>query len=86
MNIIKPLGISTHTQSGCSFTVNDEFRNKINKQYIMKKNNLILYGGLKLALGLHTQGCAIHFSSIQSSIINTLCFNSFSNNLEYPRW
>ena len=31
-------------------------------------------------------GCTIHFSSIQSSIINTLCFNSFSNNLEYPRW
>ena len=24
-------GISTHTQSGCSFTVNDEFRNKIKK-------------------------------------------------------
>ena len=22
-------GISTHTQNGCSFTVNDEFRNKI---------------------------------------------------------
>ena len=24
-------GISTHTQSGCSFTVNDEFRKKIKK-------------------------------------------------------
>ena len=30
-------GISTHTQSGCSFTVNDEFRNKINKLYNEKK-------------------------------------------------
>ena len=26
-------GISTHTQSGCSFTVNEEFRNKIKKLY-----------------------------------------------------
>ena len=26
-------GISTHTQNGCSFTVNEEFRNKINKLY-----------------------------------------------------
>ena len=26
-------GISTHTQSGCSFTVNDEFRKKIKKLY-----------------------------------------------------
>ena len=26
-------GISTHSQSGCSFTVNDEFRNKIKKLY-----------------------------------------------------
>ena len=25
--------ISTHTQSGCSFTVNDEFRKKIKKLY-----------------------------------------------------
>tara|TARA_B100000700_G_scaffold125153_1_gene140139 strand:- start:312 stop:503 length:192 start_codon:yes stop_codon:yes gene_type:complete len=24
-------GISTHTQNGCSFTVNDEFRSKIKK-------------------------------------------------------
>ncbi len=24
-------GISIHTQDGCSFTVNDEFRNKIQK-------------------------------------------------------
>ena len=31
-------------------------------------------------------GDGTYFSSIQSSIINTLCFNSFSNNLEYPRW
>ena len=30
-------GISTHTQSGCSFIVNDEFRNKINKLYNEKK-------------------------------------------------
>ena len=29
--------ISTHTQRGCSFTVNDEFRNKINKLYNEKK-------------------------------------------------
>ena len=26
-------GISTHTQNGCSFTVDDEFRNKIKKLY-----------------------------------------------------
>ena len=26
-------GISTHTQSGCSFTVDEEFRNKIKKLY-----------------------------------------------------
>ena len=26
-------GISTHTQSGCSFTVNEEFRKKIKKLY-----------------------------------------------------
>tara|TARA_Y100000590_G_scaffold94978_1_gene107635 strand:- start:458 stop:637 length:180 start_codon:yes stop_codon:yes gene_type:complete len=26
-------GTSTHTQSGCSFTVDDEFRNKIKKLY-----------------------------------------------------
>ena len=26
-------GISTHTQSECSFTVNDEFRKKIKKLY-----------------------------------------------------
>ena len=26
-------GISIHTQSGCSFTVDDEFRNKIRKLY-----------------------------------------------------
>ena len=26
-------GISTHTQNGCSFTVDDEFRNKIRKLY-----------------------------------------------------
>ena len=26
-------GISTHTQNGCSFTVNDEFRRKIKKLY-----------------------------------------------------
>ena len=26
-------GTSTHTQSGCSFTVNEEFRKKIKKLY-----------------------------------------------------
>ena len=26
-------GISTHTQSGCSFTVDDNFRNRIKKLY-----------------------------------------------------
>ena len=26
-------GISTHTQNGCSFTVNEEFRKKIKKLY-----------------------------------------------------
>ena len=28
--------ISTHTQNGCSFTVNDEFRKKIKKLYEKK--------------------------------------------------
>jgi len=29
LNEYHKAGISTHTQSGCSFTVNDEFRKKI---------------------------------------------------------
>ena len=33
LNEYHKVGISIHTQSGCSFTVNDEFRNKINKLY-----------------------------------------------------
>ena len=37
LNEYHEAGISTHTQSGCSFTVNDEFRNKINMLYIEKK-------------------------------------------------
>ena len=37
LNEYHKTGISTHTQSGCSFTVNDEFRNKINKLYNEKK-------------------------------------------------
>ena len=37
LNEYHKAGISTHTQSGCSFTVNDEFRNKINKLYNEKK-------------------------------------------------
>ena len=37
LNEYHKVGISTHTQSGCSFTVNDEFRNKINKLYNEKK-------------------------------------------------
>lgn len=31
LNEYHKTGISTHTQGGCSFTVNDEFRNKIKK-------------------------------------------------------
>ena len=31
LNEYHKTGTSTHTQSGCSFTVNDEFRNKIKK-------------------------------------------------------
>ena len=31
LNEYHKAGISTHTQSGCSFTVNDEFRKKIKK-------------------------------------------------------
>ena len=31
LNEYHKAGISTHTQSGCSFTVDDEFRNKIKK-------------------------------------------------------
>ena len=37
LNEYHEAGISTHTQSVCSFTVNDEFRNKINKLYNEKK-------------------------------------------------
>ena len=33
LNAYHKSGISTHTQSGCAFTVNDEFRNKIKKLY-----------------------------------------------------
>ena len=33
LNEYHKTGISAHTQSGCSFTVNDEFRNKIKKLY-----------------------------------------------------
>ena len=33
LNEYHKTGTSTHTQSGCSFTVNDEFRNKIKKLY-----------------------------------------------------
>ena len=33
LNVYHKSGISTHTQSGCSFTVNDEFRKKIRKLY-----------------------------------------------------
>ena len=37
LNEYHKTGISTHTQSGCSFTVTDEFREKINKLYNEKK-------------------------------------------------
>ena len=33
LNEYHKAGISTHTQSGCIFTVNEEFRNKIKKLY-----------------------------------------------------
>tara|TARA_B100001123_G_scaffold249948_1_gene279039 strand:+ start:360 stop:554 length:195 start_codon:yes stop_codon:yes gene_type:complete len=33
LNEYHKAGISTHTQSGCCFTVNDDFRNKIKKLY-----------------------------------------------------
>ena len=33
LNKYHKTGISTHTQSGCSFTVDDEFRKKIKKLY-----------------------------------------------------
>ena len=33
LNEYHKAGISTHTQSGCSFTVNEEFRKKIKKLY-----------------------------------------------------
>ena len=37
LNEYHKAGISTHTQSGCSFTVNEEFRNKIYKLFNEKK-------------------------------------------------
>ena len=33
LNEYHKAGISTHTQSGCSFTVDDDFRKKIKKLY-----------------------------------------------------
>jgi len=36
LNEYHKTGISTHTQSGCSFTVNDEFRKKLENH--MKNN------------------------------------------------
>ena len=33
LNEYHKAGISTHTQSGCSFTVDEEFRKKIKKLY-----------------------------------------------------
>jgi len=33
LNEYHKIGISTHIQSGCSFTVNNEFRNRIKKLY-----------------------------------------------------
>ena len=33
LNEYHKTGISTHTESECSFTVNDDFRNKIKKLY-----------------------------------------------------
>ena len=33
LNKFHKTGISTHTQNGCSFTVDDEFRIKIKKLY-----------------------------------------------------
>ena len=33
LNEYHKTGISIHTQNGCSFSVNDEFRNKIKKLY-----------------------------------------------------
>ena len=36
LNEYHKVEISTHTQSGCSFTVNDEFRKKIKKLYEKK--------------------------------------------------
>ena len=33
LNVYHKAEISTHTQSGCSFTVNEKFRNKIKKLY-----------------------------------------------------
>ena len=33
LNEYHKTGTTTHTQNGCSFTVDDEFRNKIKKLY-----------------------------------------------------
>lgn len=33
LNEYHKIGTSTHTQSGCAFTVDDEFRKKIKKLY-----------------------------------------------------
>ena len=33
LNEYHKIGTTTHTQNGCSFTVDDEFRNKIKKLY-----------------------------------------------------
>ena len=36
LNEYHKTGISTHTQNGCSFKIDDEFRSKINKLYEKK--------------------------------------------------
>ena len=33
LNEYHKVGVSTHTQNGCTYTVDDEFRNKIKKLY-----------------------------------------------------
>ena len=58
LNEYHKTGMSTHTQSGCSFTVNDEFRNQIQKLYEQKYfNSLWLFIGFRFS-------CSIYFSSI----------------------
>ena len=52
LNEYHKTGMSTHTQSGCSFTVNDEFRSQIKKVIEMIKNKLNFFFRIKFGISV----------------------------------